>query len=92
MLAALGWRACAAEKVDFVHALLDVTLPADDEEEAPASRSLGSVSGGSGGRTRRRRRGTSPRRPLAHLQIQLSDFETTFTYTSAGRRWRWRRC
>ena len=82
----------AGEKLDFVHALLDVTLPADDEEEAPASRSLGSVSGGSGGRTRRRRRGTSPRRPLAHLQIQLSDFETTFTYTSAGRRWRWRRC
>ena len=82
----------AGEKLDFVHALLDVTLPADDEEEAPASRSLGSVSGGSGGRTWRRRRGTSPRRPLAHLQIQLSDFETTFTYTSAGRRWRWRRC
>ena len=31
-------------------------------------------------------------RALAHLQIQLSDFEATFAHTGAGRRWCWRRC
>ena len=82
----LGWRACAVEKVDFVDVLLDVTLQADDEEEAPSSHSLSSGDSGAGGEDPTAAAGdpdASPRarvRALAHLQIQLSDFEAAFAH------------
>ncbi|KAL9187180.1 hypothetical protein ACHAXT_010900 [Thalassiosira profunda] len=63
MLAALEWKACTADKVDYIDAFLDVLLPrstsscsSEDETDAVAK----------------------GLQDLANLQIQLSDFDSSF--------------
>jgi len=78
MLAALEWRACAADKADYVDALLDVCFPNGVGSNArisltceEARRVEDSMSD-----YERAARGL---RELAGLQIQLSDFESAFS-------------
>ena len=78
MLAALEWRACAADKADYVDALLDVCFPNGVDNNArisltceEARRVEDSMSD-----YERAARGL---RELAGLQIQLSDFESAFS-------------
>ena len=75
MLAALEWKVCMPDKVDYVDAFLDVLFPQSSkrrssvyscEEEESASSSNGNVL-------------LSSLKDLAKLQIQLSDFDSSFS-------------
>ena len=84
MLQALEWRVSGADKVDYVEAFLDVVCPKtcskvyhsqsrnDDDDTSESS----GGSAGSGNEETPTLRGL---KDLANLQIQLSDFEPSFS-------------
>jgi hypothetical protein len=64
MLRALDWRACRADKVDYVNAYLDVMMPMteDPHVDDPRHRTL-----------------QSRIKDLANLQIRMSDYDSTYS-------------
>ena len=84
LLAALEWRVCRADKADYADALLRVAFPhleggegdgEEDGEEAAAPHTDAEAEGGD----RSDRSLLTKIRELANLQIQLSDFEHSFS-------------
>jgi len=73
MLAALGWRVSGADKVDFVEALVGLLLPSGDGGEIVRDGSSDDVMMVDGDDP------ASSVADLSHLQIQLSDFDATFS-------------
>ena len=74
MLQALEWKVCVADKIDYVESYLDVMLPSmkrpsclleDDHDGSSSSSSTDNV--------------LSSMKELATLQIQLSDFDPSFS-------------
>ena len=85
MLSALEWKVCTADKVDFVDAYLDVCLPSMKNVGKSSSSKKSEVAGeaGSSSCSDDNYCNDDPilisLRDLANLQIQLSDFESSFS-------------
>ena len=75
ILQALEWRVCVADKVDYVDAYLDVLLPAAKSR----LRSSSSSSSQEDEDHHHDHTVLSSFKDLANLQIQLSDFDTSFS-------------
>ena len=78
ILQALEWRVCVADKVDYVDAYLDVLLPAAKSRLRSSSSSSGSSSQDDEDH-HHDHTVLSSFKDLANLQIQLSDFDTSFS-------------
>ncbi|KAL7550187.1 hypothetical protein ACHAWF_013427 [Thalassiosira exigua] len=87
MLAALEWKACQADRADFIEAVADVLVPEGGSDGRDGLRGRGSPRSHQGRPRRHGRRWDeeedsdplrSSLKELAHLQIQRSDFDSSF--------------